>query len=212
MVQAPVFLTHLVRTALGRGEAHPELSDVVEPVPEAPSVPTSGDDPTRAGAGSVSEAADPEFDPGITGVLAEKVLFAWLRNRYQLLFPFALDLRRLDKRQAELLVHAMIAASQADGSLDGTERKRIEGTLNLVDPNEDEHALLDGALRQPKPLNVILTDVHDVQTGALVYAASLMAVDQRKPVNRYYLKYLAARLQLSDELVDSLEKQYRSTG
>jgi uncharacterized membrane protein YebE (DUF533 family) len=53
--------------------------------------------------------------------------------------------------------------------------------------------------------------VRDVQTGALVYAASLMAVDQRKPVNRLYLRYLAARLQLSDELVASLEQRYRSS-
>jgi uncharacterized membrane protein YebE (DUF533 family) len=38
-----------------------------------------------------------------------------------------------------------------------------------------------------------------------------MAVDQRKPVNRFYLRYLAARLQLSDELVASLEQRYRSS-
>jgi uncharacterized membrane protein YebE (DUF533 family) len=50
--------------------------------------------------------------------------------------------------------------------------------------------------------------VHDVQTGALVYAASLMAVDRRQPVNRYYLRYLAARLQLSEELAGSLEQRY----
>src|SRR4051794_36252665 len=50
------------------------------------------------------------FDPGIMDVLAEKVLLAWLRNRHQLLFPFALNLRRLDGNQCELLVHAMVAA------------------------------------------------------------------------------------------------------
>jgi uncharacterized membrane protein YebE (DUF533 family) len=62
------------------------------------------------------------------------------------------------------------------------------------------------------PLNQILADVGDVQTAALVYVASLMAVDRRKPVNRYFLKYLAARLQLSDELIESLEQRYRSSG
>jgi uncharacterized membrane protein YebE (DUF533 family) len=151
------------------------------------------------------------FDPGVVGVVAEKVLLAWLRNRYQLLFPFALNLRRLDKQQANLLVHAMIAAAQADGSFDGKERKRIEGTLNLVDASADEKAFLDAAMSRPKPVNEILSEVRDVQTGALVYAASLMAVDQRRPVNRFYLQYLAARLQLSDELVESLEHRYRST-
>ena len=46
--------------------------------------------------------------------------------------------------------------------------------------------------------------------AALIYAASLMAVDQRKPTNRLYLRYLASRLQLSEELVGSLEQRYRT--
>jgi uncharacterized membrane protein YebE (DUF533 family) len=79
-----------------------------------------------------------------------------------------------------------------------------------VDPSEDERAFLEKALTRPRPLNDILSEVHDVETGALVYAASLMALDERKPVNRYYLKYLAARLQLSEELTGSLEQRYRA--
>jgi hypothetical protein len=212
MANAPEFLTHLVRTALGRGQ------------PVSPAVSLSQDDmalkddaealPIEAPSPADEDARkDPgvDFDSGIVSVLSEKVLLAWLRNRYQLLFPFALDLRRLDERQAELLVHTMIAAAQADGSFDGKERKRIEGTLNLVDPNEDEKAFLEKVMARPRPLYEILSEVHDVQTGALVYAASLMAVDQRKPVNRHFLRYLAARLQLSEELVDSLEQRYRSS-
>jgi uncharacterized membrane protein YebE (DUF533 family) len=83
--------------------------------------------------------------------------------------------------------------------------------LGLIDPDERETAFFEQALRQPKPLNEILRDVRDVESSALVYAASLMAVDQRKPVNRYYLKYLAARLQLPEELTGSLEQRYRSS-
>lgn len=204
MAQAPEFLTHLVRAALGQDRPDGRS-------PASSLAPTVQDGPDATVNEGASEKAD-DFDPGIICVISEKVLLAWLRNRYQLLFPFALDLRRLDRRQAELLVHAMIAAAQADGSFDGKERKRIEGTLSLVDPDEDEKAFLETAFSQPKPLNTILSDVNDVQTGALVYAASLMAVDERKPVNRYYLKYLAARLQLSEELVSSLEQRYRSSG
>lgn len=206
MVQAPEFLTHLVRTALGR------------------SVPDNGEhsleqEPTLA-TGALTPRSSPRprdgdgfgFDPGIVSVLSEKVLLAWLRNRYQLLFPFALDLRRLDPLKATLLVEAMVAAAQADGSLDGKERRRIEGTLSLVDAHADETAFLDRAISQARSLHAILSDVRDVETGAMVYAASLMAVDQRKPVNRLYLRYLAARLQLSDELVESLEQRYQASG
>ena len=205
MDQAPTFLTGLIRAALGRGsdaaaqdEADPTQASrtAAQQTDVAPDVP--------------ADRATGDFDPGIVGVLAEKVLRAWLQNRYQLLFPFALNLRRLDQRQAELLVHAMIAAAEADGSFDRRERERIEGTLSLVDPSEDERAFLEKALTRPRPLNDILSEVHDVETGALVYAASLMALDERKPVNRYYLKYLAARLQLSEELTGSLEQRYRA--
>jgi uncharacterized membrane protein YebE (DUF533 family) len=84
--------------------------------------------------------------------------------------------------------------------------------LELMDPGGDQRALLDAALAQPKPLNELLREVRDVRAAALVYAASLMAVDRRKPVNRYYLRYLAARLQLSEEMVGSLEQRFRSAG
>jgi len=213
MRHTPEFLAHLVRAALGRGS---EESLAPPALPGSPIQDASGG-PIPTDAPSSSEPAAPdrpagEFDTGIVNVLAEKILLAWLRNRYQLLFPFALDLRRLDEQQAELLVHAMIAAAQADGSFDGKERRRIEGILDLVDSNDEERAFLETLVSRSKPLNEILKEVHDTQTGALVYAASLMAVDQRKPVNRYYLRYLAARLQLSEELVGSLEQRYRSSG
>ncbi len=205
MDQAPTFLTGLIRAALGRGP-DPAAQDNA-PLTPAPPMPARQ---TDVAPDLQPDRATADFDPGIVDVLAEKVLRAWLQNRYQLLFPFALNLRRLDQRQAELLVHAMIAAAQADGSFDRRERERIEGTLSLVDPSEDERAFLEKALSRPRPLNDILGEVHDVETGALVYAASLMALDERKPVNRYYLKYLAARLQLSEELTGSLEQRYRA--
>lgn len=207
---AAEFLSSLMRSAFNRGAApNPDGGPAPKVAPlqasaTAPDITSERTEPDGA------EPADP-LDSGLTDILAEKVLLAWLRNRYQLLFPFALDLRRLDERQAELLVHAMIAAAQADGALDGKERERIEGALRLVEAGDHATALLDAALSRPKPLNEILGQVHDVQSGALVYAASLMSVDQRKPVNRLYLRYLAARLQLSEELVGSLEQRFRSS-
>ena len=210
-VQTPEFLTQLIRSAMG---SRPDVSLAPQPAgPGEPAGATSGDDPEAEhwGGPQSGGSAASALDPGIVSVLAEKVLLAWLRNRYQLLFPFALNLRSLDRSQAELLVHAMIAAAQADGSFDRREQERIEGTLSLVNASESERRFLDEAMGNPKPLNEILGTVHDMQTGALVYAASLMALDERKTVNRYYLKYLAARLQLSEELTGSLEQRYRSS-
>jgi uncharacterized membrane protein YebE (DUF533 family) len=67
-------------------------------------------------------------------------------------------------------------------------------------------------LEHPKPLAEVLREVRDVKTGALVYAASLLAIDRRKPVNRHYLRYLAARLQLPQPLARSLEQRFRLAG
>ena len=154
------------------------------------------------------------LDPSVACVLAAKVLHAWLRNRYQLLYPFAVDLRRLEPAQAELVVDAMLCAAQADGAFDAKERERIAAALALVAPGTDaagRQALVDAALARRRPLGELLGRVRDVQGGALVYAASLMAIDQRLRVNRYYLRYLAARLQLSEELAGSLEQRFRSS-
>ena len=200
MTYASGFLTTLVRTALRRDRDDDPAPAAVMPVPAPPPEPPPA---------AADEPAGP--DPGIVCILSEKILLAWLRNRYQLLFPFVLDLRRLNQPQADLFIHAMIAAAQADGSCDGRERGRIEGTLALVNPDAVERGFVDAALEHPKPLNELLREVRDVQTGALFYAASLLAVDRRNPVNHHYLRYLAARLQLSDELVASLEQRFRSS-
>lgn len=164
-----------------------------------------------AGRDAVEPGEPPGLDASIACVLADKVLYAWLRNRYQLLFPFALDLRRLDAGAAALAIDAMLVAAQADGTFDAHERGRIEAALALVAPGRSPGVLLDAGLAEPKPLSVVLRGVRDVQGAALVYAASLMAIDPGKLVNRRYLGYLAARLQLSEELVDSLERRFRAT-
>jgi hypothetical protein len=199
------FLTTLVRTALFRTALRRDRDDDPAPAAAMPKATPSPEPPPPV----ADEPAGP--DPGIVCILSEKILLAWLRNRYQLLFPFVLDLRRLDRAQADLFIHAMIAAAQADGTCDGRERGRIEGTLALVNPDVVERGFLDAALEHPRPLNELLREVRDVQAGALFYAASLLAVDRRNPVNHHYLRYLAARLQLSDELVASLEQRFRSS-
>jgi uncharacterized membrane protein YebE (DUF533 family) len=192
-------LSRLVDRALGRTSHGPADAKPVDP---------SFTDP----AGRRQPEEEPSGpDPAMMEELAAKVLLAWLRNRHQLLFPFALDLRRLDGAQTELLLHAMIAAAQADGTFDARERERIAGALRHAVPDEDP-ARLARALDAPRPLNDVLHEVRDVEDGALVYAASLLAIDQRNPVNRHYLRYLAARLQLPEELVASLELRFRSTG
>ena len=196
---------------LFRGEAATEAdAPSVSELARGPDYLSAVDPASEEGSARRSVEAAQELDPGIVCVVAEKLLGDWLRNRYQLLFPFALNLRQLEGGQPELLIHAMLAAAQADGSFDGREHERIEGVLAQMNPRQGDERLLKQAAENPRPLNEILRQVQEVRTAALIYAASLMAIDQRKPTNRYYLKYLASRLQLSEELVGSLEQRYRT--
>src|SRR4051794_744695 len=102
----PTILTQLVRAALGRNQGAALAGHA--PLPSL-NHGAASPDLRHPGPGSSrgSDAPDDSFaelDPGLISILGEKVLHGWLRNRYQLLFPLALDLRRLDDRQAELLV------------------------------------------------------------------------------------------------------------
>jgi uncharacterized membrane protein YebE (DUF533 family) len=161
-------------------------------------------------AGAAREGGPQEHDETIVEILAAKILIDWLRNRQQLLVPFSIDLQKVEEHEARLMLEAMLAAAQADGTVDGKERERVESALTLVNAGEAQRALVERVIEQPRALAAILGEVGDVQAAALFYAASLLVVDRRKLVNRRYLRYLAARLQLPKELARSLEQRYRA--
>jgi uncharacterized membrane protein YebE (DUF533 family) len=156
------------------------------------------------------EAGPAEHDESMVEVLASKILVDWLRNRRQLLVPLTIDLQKLEAAQVGTLIDAVAAAAQAEGAQDGSERERASAALQLLRPSEEHSGMLAAALERRKPLSAILSAVKDVQAGALVYAVSLLAVDRRKLVNRHYLRYLAARLQLPRDLARNLEQRFRA--
>jgi uncharacterized membrane protein YebE (DUF533 family) len=105
----------------------------------------------------------------------------------------------------------MAAAAQADGTLDERTRARLDAALERIHASDEQRALLESALEKPLSLREVLRDVKEPQVGAIYYAASLLAIDRRKRVNRYYLRYLSARLQLSAELARDLERRFSAT-
>lgn len=159
-----------------------------------------------------SGVAAPALETDLACRIGEKVLLAWLRNRYQLLFPFALSLERLDDQRLGLFLDAMVAAAGADGDLDGRERERLGSALALLDPTGRRKGALAAALAAPATLEQVLRRATDVETGALVYAAALLVLDRRKPVNRLFVRWLAARLQLTEGLAQSLDQRFHVSG
>jgi uncharacterized membrane protein YebE (DUF533 family) len=157
------------------------------------------------------EAGPRQHDESIVDVLAAKIFVDWLRNRQQLLVPLAIDMQNLEPALAETVVHAMVAAAQAGGTRDANERERVQAGLRTLRANEEHQALVSAAIDAPKSLAEVLASVSDVRTGALIYAATLLVVDRRKLVDRQYLRYLAARLQLPRDTARSLEQRFRPT-
>lgn len=159
----------------------------------------------------MSGAAAPDVGASDTlqGALGAKLLGDWLRNRQQLLVPLTLDLSQVDAASADLLLRAMAAAAQACGEPDEADRTRLAVALERMRATAAQRARLDERLRSAEPVNAWLAQVTDAPTVALVYAAALLAIDQRAAAGAAWLRYLAARLGLARELVKNLEQRYR---
>jgi len=190
-----------------------EVAQAVHSDDKEPSetVTTASDtDAVAAADAARTQVASPGYDENVVAVLGAKILIDWLRNRRQLLAPFTLDLQKLGDPQVEVLIQAMISAIRADGAHEGKERERIDNALQFLNASPQQHASVERLLERPHALPEVLAEVSDLESSALVYAASLVAIDARKMVNRLYLRYLATRLQLPDELVRTLEQRFRT--
>lgn len=106
-----------------------------------------------------------------------------------------------------LLMQAMIAAAYADGHIDNDEQQRIFNQVEEMDLSTAEKASLFDELRRPKSMQQIVAKVPDAETGVEVYAASLLAIDERLSVSQQYLDNLANHLCIPRELRSAIHNQ-----
>jgi len=97
---------------------------------------------------------------------------------------------------AGLLLQAMINAAKADGQVDRDEMDRIVGRLREAGADDDALAQITAELEKPMDLEGLVAAVHDEQTAAEVYTASLFAIEVDTEAERDYLQRLATALQL----------------
>ncbi len=107
---------------------------------------------------------------------------------------------------ALLLIRAMVTAAYADGSLSTEERERIMGEIAEAGGTEEDRALMEREIANPKPLDTLLAEVEDEETAEEFYLASRAAVDGETEANRAYLADLRTRLRLSDAQVAEVEE------
>ena len=111
-----------------------------------------------------------------------------------------------DNADAVLLIRAMIAAANADGVIDESEREAILGRLRTVDLSPEEQAFITQELFSPADLETIVERVNSVALGRQVYAVSLMAIEVDTEKERQYMDTLANRLGLDQAAVAAITR------
>ena len=109
-------------------------------------------------------------------------------------------------QEAVLLIRAMIAAANADGVIDATEREAILGRLRTVDLSPEEQAFITEELFSPADLETIVSGVHSPDLARQVYAVSLMAIEVDTEMERQYMDALANRLGLDQTAVAEITR------
>jgi uncharacterized membrane protein YebE (DUF533 family) len=112
----------------------------------------------------------------------------------------------IEKSEAVLLIRAMIAAANADGLIDQSERNNILQRLQSVALSPEEQTFIVQELLAPVELAVIVDGVGTPEQAERVYTVSLMAIDVDTEQERRYLSTLADRLGLDSATVERLHR------
>ena len=112
----------------------------------------------------------------------------------------------IEKSEAVLLIRAMIAAANADGVIDQSERNNILQRLQSVALSPEEQTFIVQELLAPVELAVIVDGVGTPEQAERVYTVSLMAIDVDTEQERRYLSTLADRLGLDSATVERLHR------
>jgi uncharacterized membrane protein YebE (DUF533 family) len=108
------------------------------------------------------------------------------------------------ERRGRSLLRAMIAAVKADGAVSHEEQVKLSERMQTMQLDAESRAFVEFELARPLNLDEVTANVEGVEHAAEIYAASLAAIDAEGAVEKAYLKMLAARLRLEDDLVAAL--------
>jgi uncharacterized membrane protein YebE (DUF533 family) len=100
----------------------------------------------------------------------------------------------------------MIAAANADGTIDQGERSRILGQLQRLNLTPEEQSFILQELLAPASLDAIVKEVRTADVAKQVYAVSLLAIEVDTDAERAYLKTLAERLGLDETTIGEIHQ------
>jgi uncharacterized membrane protein YebE (DUF533 family) len=108
---------------------------------------------------------------------------------------------------AVLLIRAMIAAANADGTIDAKERAAILDKIKSVTLSDEEHQFIVHELLEPQSLQSIVRAVTSPELARQVYLVSVLAIEVDTDEEMDYLQNLAQALQLDPPTIRSLNEQ-----
>jgi uncharacterized membrane protein YebE (DUF533 family) len=106
-----------------------------------------------------------------------------------------------------LLVRAMIAAAQADGALDATERRAIAAQLDAAGLDADERDFVLADFDQPMDIQALAAAATDPMLAARIYAAAVAGAGEITPGERAWLDGLARALRLDRAAAAAIEQR-----
>lgn len=183
-------------------------------------VPATGIPLARLGAGlaGVDESAGGDRrrralaapDDVLRDMLAQKVLHGWLQNRHQTLLPMTVNFRGLETSKSQLLVEIMAAALLACAVADHEQRGRASNWLEGHGAGKATIAAFETALGKPKPLYLLLQKVRQTnELGPLAFILIMVVSDTRDRTDQLFAQWAAAKLDLPNTVVRSIERRYR---
>lgn len=109
--------------------------------------------------------------------------------------------------EAMLLLRAMIAAANADHEIDHEERNNILQHVEESGFGDEDRAALEFEFDHPRSIAALAAEVHSPDMARQVYAAALLAIDVDTDAERVWLRKLAERLELGQEIVSQLHEE-----
>jgi uncharacterized membrane protein YebE (DUF533 family) len=104
------------------------------------------------------------------------------------------------------LVMAMVAAANADGQIEDSEKSAIFDRLDGLDLAPDLKAFVLEELNAPRDLEAVVTAAVTDALAVQIYAASILVTQDENPYEAAYLDALAIGLELVPETIQAIHR------
>lgn len=154
--------------------------------------------------------ARPDPNAPINGVVAEKILQGWLQNRYQTRYPLVLKLSNMAPEDATLVIAFAgdcLRMGECPNGDPVAARDAAHAWLASIGAPE---AALDALDEPPHDPASLVTQLRAANLPAEAYAIAAHVLGRRSLVNRRFLDYLSARLEVPDEIARSINRRHAS--